>query len=263
MGGPDSRGYLSTTGDKNLPMKKDYIADQFPAIMKNILLLFCCLTVIACSSQSGSPEQLEPTQFAAAISQKDVQVLDVRTPNEFNSGHLKNALWADWLNKEQFFERVKYIDLEKPVYIYCLSGGRSYAAATWMRSNGFKNVVELSGGINAWRYNKLPLENPVANESELSLEQYEKSIPAQGITLVDFGATWCPPCVKMEPVLKSLKEDKALNFTLTKIDAGIHTNLMQSMQIASIPVFIIYKDGKEVWRKQGIVSREELASNLK
>ena len=63
-------------------MKKDYIAYQFPAIMKNILLLLCCLTVMACSSQSGSPEQLEPTQFAAAISQKDLQVLDVRTQSE-------------------------------------------------------------------------------------------------------------------------------------------------------------------------------------
>lgn len=231
--------------------------------MKNYFLFVCCLMVVACSSQTTSPEQLEPKEFATAINQKDVQVLDVRTPNEFNSGHLKNALWADWLNKEQFFERVKYIDPEKPVYIYCLSGGRSYAAAAWMRSNGFKNVVELSGGINAWRYNKLPLENPVSTEPQLTPEQYQKSILSQGITLVDFGATWCPPCVKMEPVLKSLKEDKTLNFTLTKIDAGIHTDLMQSMQIASIPVFIVYKDGKEVWRKQGIVSREELASYLK
>jgi rhodanese-related sulfurtransferase/thiol-disulfide isomerase/thioredoxin len=244
-------------------MKKEYIANQFSEFMKNYFLFICCLMVMACSSQSAGPEQLEPVNFATAINQKDVQVLDVRTPNEFNSGHLKNALWADWLNKEQFFERVKYIDPEKPVYIYCLSGGRSYAAAEWMRSNGFKNVVELSGGINAWRYNKLPLENPVTTESQLTPEQYQKSIPMQGITLVDFGATWCPPCIKMEPVLKSLKEDKTLNFTLTKIDAGIHTELMQSMQIGSIPVFIVYKDGKEVWRKQGVISREELASFLK
>ena len=231
--------------------------------MKNSLLFFCCLLVIACSSQSSVPEQLEPKEFATAISNKEVQILDVRTPNEFNSGHLKNALWADWLNKEQFFERVKYIDPAKPVYIYCLSGGRSYAAAEWMRANGFKNVVELSGGINAWRYNKLPIENPISTETQLTLEQYQKSIPIEGITLVDFGANWCPPCVKMEPVLKALKEDKSLKFTLTKIDAGIHTNLMNDMEIASIPVFIIYKNGKEVWRKQGIVSQEDLAAQLK
>lgn len=231
--------------------------------MKNILLLICCLTVIACSSQNAGPEQLEPKEFATAISQKDVQILDVRTPNEFNSGHLKNSMWADWLNKEQFIERVKYIDPAKPVYIYCLSGGRSYAAANWMRSNGFKNVIELSGGINAWRYYKLPVENPASTENQLTLEQYQKSIPPNGTTLVDFGATWCPPCVKMEPVLQSLKDDKTLNFTLTKIDAGIHTDLMQSMQLASIPVFIVYKNGKEVWRKQGVISREELAAQLK
>jgi rhodanese-related sulfurtransferase/thiol-disulfide isomerase/thioredoxin len=218
---------------------------------------------MACSSQNSLPEQLEPKEFSTAISNKAVQILDVRTPSEFNSGHLKNALWADWLNKEQFFERVKYIDPAKPVYIYCLSGGRSYAAAQWMRANGFKNVVELSGGINAWRYNKLPIQNPISTETQLTLEQYQKSIPTEGVTLVDFGASWCPPCVKMEPVLKALIEDKSLKFTLTKIDAGIHTNLMNAMEIASIPVFIIYKNGKEVWRKQGIVSQEDLAAMLK
>ena len=231
--------------------------------MKNSLVLFCCLMVIACSSQTSTPEQLEPMAFATAIDNNDVQIFDVRTASEFNSGHLKNALWADWLNKDQFFDRVKYIDPNKPVYIYCLSGGRSYAAAEWMRSNGFKNVVELSGGINAWRYNKLPIENPIYTETQLTLEQYQNSIPAKGTTLVDFGATWCPPCVKMEPVLKALKEDKSLKITLTKIDAGVHTNLMNAMEITSIPVFIIYKNGKEVWRKQGIVSQEELTTLLK
>jgi rhodanese-related sulfurtransferase len=85
-------------------------------------------------------------------------VLDVRKATEFKNGHLKNALQADWTNKQQFFERIKYVDKDRPVYIYCLAGGRSAAAAAWMRENGFTKVVELSGGINAWKNAGKPVE---------------------------------------------------------------------------------------------------------
>ena len=56
---------------------------------------------------------------------------------------------------------------------------------------------------------------------------------------------------------------QSLHFSFLKIDAGVHTELMKSMNIEPIPVFIIYKKGKEVWRKQGIVSKDELAAQLK
>ena len=255
------QGYLSTAGDKNLPMKNT-ILQTHCIKMKHLLPLFCCLLILSCSSQSQQTDKIEAIEFSKAINKPGIQILDVRTSQEFNSGHIENSLWADWLNKSQFLERVQHIDREKPVYIYCLSGGRSHAAASWMRTNGFKNVIELVGGINAWKYNNLPLAG-MSNEPQLTLEQYQKSIPPKGTVLVDFGATWCPPCVKMEPVLKSLLADKSLHFTLSKIDAGIHTNLLKSMSIESIPVFIVYKDGKEIWRKQGIFKKEELSAQLK
>lgn len=231
-------------------------------IMKNIFLLFCCVTLLSCSSQSQSTGNMEVEEFEKAINQAGAQILDVRTPNEFYSGHLKKALWADWLNKKQFFDRVQYLDKAKPVYVYCLSGGRSRAAADWLRSNGYSSVVELTGGINAWKYKKLPIEGQ-SKEPQLSVQQYQSSIPTHGKALVDFGASWCPPCVKMDPVIQALKEDRSLVFQFIKIDAGIHTDLMKAMQIESIPVFIIYHNGKEVWRKQGIISQEELRKQLK
>ncbi len=231
--------------------------------MRNVFFSLLLLTAFSCNSQTGNSEnRVNADAFEKGLSEEKAQVLDVRKASEYKTGHLKSALQADWTNKDQFFERIKYVDKDRPVYIYCLVGGRSNAAAAWMRENGFKKVVELSGGINAWKNAGKPLEG-VVEQKQMTPEEYALSIPADKTVLVDFGAEWCPPCVKMEPVLAAIKADATLKFDFIKIDAGIHTDLMKVQNIEAIPVFIIYKNGKETWRKQGIVSQEELAVQLK
>jgi rhodanese-related sulfurtransferase len=230
--------------------------------MTNAFLPVLFLLCISCNAQQPATAKMKPEDFEKAISFPAIQVLDVRTADEYKSGHIKNSLQADWANQQQFNDRVQHIDREKPVYIYCLAGGRSNAAANWMRSNGYKNVIELEGGINAWKRDNKPLEGN-SNEPQLTLEEYTASIPTDKTVLVDFGATWCPPCVKMVPVLDEIQKDKEVDFTFIKIDAGVHTNLMKALNIEPIPLFIIYKNGKETWRKQGLVSKEELLAQLK
>lgn len=201
-------------------------------------------------------------EFEKSVQAAQVQVLDVRTGGEFNSGHLKSAMWADWTNKAQFFDRIQHLDKSKPVYVYCLSGGRSAAAAGWMRENGFAQVVNLEGGINAWKRGSKPLEGAVV-ATQMTMTEYLSAIPANGVALVDFGASWCPPCVKMEPVLQQLVNEKGNNFTLIRVDGGVHTDVMKAMNVEALPVFIVYKNGKESWRKQGIVSKDEMEAQLK
>ena len=229
--------------------------------MKNVYFLFLFSCFLSCSGQTDQLTKTGPEDFEKGIAGTNVQVLDVRTFKEYNTGHIKNALQADWTNSSQFSDRIQYLDKDKPVYIYCLVGGRSTAAADWMRKDGFKNVVELIGGINAWKQAEKPLEGST-NEPQMTMEQYLAAISADKMVLVDFGAAWCPPCVKMAPVIDELQNNKDLKFRLIKVDAGIHTNLMKAMNIEPIPLFIIYKKGKEVWRKEGIVSREEFLAQL-
>ena len=229
--------------------------------MKNVYFLFLFSCFLSCSGQTDQLTKTGPEDFEKGVAGTNVQVLDVRTFKEYNTGHIKNALQADWTNSSQFSDRIQYLNKDKPVYIYCLVGGRSTAAADWMRKDGFKNVVELIGGINAWKQAEKPLEGGT-NEPQMTMEQYLAAISADKMVLVDFGAAWCPPCVKMAPVIDELQNNKDLKFRLIKIDAGIHTNLMKEMNIEPIPLFIIYKKGKEVWRKEGIVSREEFLAQL-
>ncbi len=153
------------------------------------------------------------------------------------------------------------MDKNKPVYVYCLAGGRSAAAAKQMRKAGYTQVYELSGGTNAWRASNKPLEGN-SNEKQMSLDEFNATITGSKTVLVDFGATWCPPCIQMEPVLKSLIENNKGKFTLLKVDGGRDQDILKAYKVTALPVFIVFKDGKPVWRKDGIASEKELAGQL-
>jgi rhodanese-related sulfurtransferase len=229
--------------------------------MKFFLAIAILVNAISCAAQP-TIQQVSVTDFESGITGNKVQLLDVRTAAEFKTGHLANALQADWNNQTQFKERTQHLDKASPIYLYCLSGVRSAEAAGWLQQQGYTKVVALQGGINAWKRANKPIEGN-ANIPQLSMEQYHALIPANETVLVDFGAEWCPPCKRMEPILTSLLEDMKGQFKLVKIDGGVHANVMKAMNVEALPVFIVYKNRKEVWRKQGITSLEELQQQLK
>lgn len=77
-------------------------------------------------------------------------VIDVRTPDEFNEGHISGAINIDYLS-EEFKTKIKEIDMINPVSIYCRSGGRSAKAAIEMKGLGFKKIYDLDGGYDGWK----------------------------------------------------------------------------------------------------------------
>ncbi len=200
----------------------------------------------------------------AAFEQKmktpGIQILDVRTAGEYQGGHFNNALQANWLDQKEFADRVQHIDKTKPVLVYCASGVRSEEAMNWMKQNGFVDVSNLRGGTSAWRMEGKPLESKTSRE-EMSMAAFSASTKT-GIILVDIGAEWCPPCVKMEPVLKQLQKEKGTQFNLVKVDGGIDIEVMKQLRSEGLPTFIVFKNGKETWRKQGIVDYTTLAKAI-
>ena len=203
-----------------------------------------------------------PEKFSQAIKEENIQVLDVRTADEYKSGHIKNSLQANWLNKPEFEDRTSHLDKNKPVFIYCLSGGRSSAAAAYLSEKGY-TVTNLEGGINAWKREGRPLDGVDPNTPQTTIVSYEGQIRSTHLVLVDFGADWCPPCIKMEPILQQFMVENKEKLSLIKMDGGIETELMKSLKVEALPTFILYKDGIEIKRKQGLVSKEEFASWIK
>ncbi len=224
-----------------------------------IVFISFSVILISCNSQAQQVNISVP-EFEKAIAQNAVQVLDVRTAREYQSGHLKDAFLADWNNETEFRERIKSLDKNKPVYTYCLSGARSGAAAKWMNQNGF-TAYNLKGGIVAWKNADKPVEQVILVK-QITMPEYLAQIPADKTVLVDFGAVWCPPCKKMSPVLDSLVKTNGSQFILLKIDGGEQTEICRELNIDGFPTFIIYKQGREVWRKQGLIEAKEFVDNF-
>lgn len=119
-----------------------------------IFLFIAALTIFlsACSQSKSKP--------ITELSQKDIEshtVLDVRTPEEFEAGHLQGAVNIDWFDDE-FEKAVRAIDKSKPILVYCKKGGRSAKAVEKLVSMGYKNVIDLTGGYDAYLENRKTLE---------------------------------------------------------------------------------------------------------
>jgi rhodanese-related sulfurtransferase len=174
-------------------------------------LFFLTTTLLSCaqnnpSTQTNSTTELtiNSTEFNKAIAQTGAQILDVRTATEYQSGHIANALQANWLDPEEFKKRTQHLDKAKTIYIYCQSGGRSASAQEVLIQAGFK-VVNLEGGMSNWKMQQMPVEGS-GNAVQMRVVDFKKLIASNEYVLVDIGAIWCPPCRKMQPIMDALKQ---------------------------------------------------------
>ena len=97
---------------------------------------------------------LTPDEFARVIKQENVVLVDVRTPEEFADGHIAGAVNIDWCDSTFARQAATELDKSKTLALYCKAGRRSHAAAGKLYSMGYENIVELSGGIEAWQVAK-------------------------------------------------------------------------------------------------------------
>ena len=230
--------------------------------MKYFFFLLISATLFSCSSSAQQTNKdVDASTFQSNLAKGGAQILDVRTTGEYQNGHIKNAMLADWMNQDQFKDRVQYLDKSKPVLVYCASGGRSSKAAQWLSQNGFTTIENLKGGFTQWKLENKPVEG-ASNAPQINEKDYAAYVTSANIVLIDFGAEWCPPCRKMAPVIDEIQAELKDKFKLVKVDGGVNTNMMQLQSVDSLPTFIVYKNGKEVWRKQGIVEKSELLTQL-
>lgn len=126
-----------------------------------IFLVLFSLGACAQSAQSngeGSKENLNVQEVAQLIKdQPEVVLVDVRTPNEYQQGHIEGSELINFYDPD-FKDKVAELDKEKEYVVYCRSGGRSANAVSIMKKMGFSNIHNMTGGMLAWNRAGLPSE---------------------------------------------------------------------------------------------------------
>lgn len=117
-----------------------------------VLVFTLFIAFIGCEEKESSEVRLITANEMIEILQfEDVQLVDVRTPQEYNKQHIKNFQNIDF-NSPTFEDDISKLDKSKPVILYCKSGNRSAKCAIKLKEAGFEKIFDLDGGISKWKY---------------------------------------------------------------------------------------------------------------
>lgn len=244
------------------------------------LALFCfvLITTLSCSTHKNTTivqkkSAIEFNQKLANTSESSRQLIDIRTPTEYSTGYINNAINIDFYNPN-FEIEINKLDKTKPIYVYCKAGGRSSDAVNIFIKNGFKEIYDLKGGMMGWEQAGLPImgiqeatskqsinittSNIFDKRESLSVEEFQKIAAASSVTIVDFNAVWCGPCRRLAPILDDLEKRYGNKIKIIKIDVDKNKILANHFVISSIPFLQFYKNGRVQEQIEGLPSKENL-----
>lgn len=114
---------------------------------------FCILLTLigmSCKQETPTISRIDKAFLEDEVLGREVQLVDVRTPEEFEAGHISGAVNYNIIDSETFLGQIKNLNKEEPVYLYCKMGGRSDRAAQLLKEKGFLKIFDYSGGYNDW-----------------------------------------------------------------------------------------------------------------
>lgn len=228
----------------------------------NQLYLFVITFIIfSCNGQTSTAfKTIDVTSYSEKIkTTPNAQILDVRTPEEYATGHIENSDNVDWLTESFVLKTDKY-DKTKPVFVYCKSGGRSAKASEKLAELGFTTVYNLDGGMLKWE--AAGLAKPDTKIIGVCPQEYAELLKSDKKVLVSFYAPWCAPCKKMEPYILKMQKEMTDKIVIIRLNADENKTIMQELKISELPTLVLYENKAVKWQKSGFVSEEDLKTQL-
>lgn len=217
--------------------------------------------VFACNGQTLSVvKTIDVVSYSEKIkATPNAQILDVRTPEEYATGHIENSDNVNWLS-DSFVLRTDKYDKTKPVFVYCKIGGRSAKAAEKLAELGFKTIYNLDGGMLKWE--AAGLAKPDTKIIGICSQEYAELLKSDKKVLVSFYAPWCAPCKKMEPYILKMQKEMGDKVVIIRLNADENKTIMQELKISELPTLILYKNEAVKWQKSGFISEEDIKKQL-
>jgi len=94
------------------------------------------------------------------------------------------------------------------------------------------------------------------------MSDFNEIINSEKPTLVDFFATWCGPCQMLSPILEEVSIEVGDTAKVLKVDIEKNMDFARQYNVRSVPTLIIFKEGKEVWRKSGLTEKNVLVESI-
>ncbi|MFD1063317.1 rhodanese-like domain-containing protein [Winogradskyella litorisediminis] len=127
---------------------------QFLSITLLSLALLLSTSCVDKAADSSDVKLVTAAEMKSILELEDVQLVDVRSAEEYEEVRIKNAQNIDF-NSPTFDDDVEKLDKNKPVVLYCKGGGRSAKCAKKLQDAGFKKIYDLQGGISQWQHTEL------------------------------------------------------------------------------------------------------------
>lgn len=235
--------------------------------MKHLCSFFAfALFVNLYSCSANVEEKLKPAEFKKILETVGLQLIDIRTPVEFETGYIAGATNINFYDPD-FLDKMARISKEKPIAIYCKSDGRTEDAIKLLKDKGFTKIYTLIGGIMAWEkegYSVIIPKSADEVKKSVTKEEYDEMIKTSHLVIIDFYARWCGPCKMMRPILEKVgAEFEGKGIKIIKLDVDDNKPLANLLLVNEMPLLLFYVDGKLAETMIGFTPEPVLLESVK
>lgn len=231
-------------------------------IMIRILTIFIFFSVFyQAIAQKNSYHRVSSQEFNKLIESGKGTLLDVRTKMEFDNEHIENSGNLNYYAFD-FKKKLYFLPHDQEIYLYCTTGYRSEKAAKMLIEKGYTKVYNLEKGIMGWNFENLPVivntKMDKKQADKVNIEKFASTIASNTLVLIDFYAPWCGTCRKMMPLIDSIKTQYHPLMKVFKVNSDVSKKLIKQQKIIGVPLFRLYRNNKLLFKKDGMLSRNEL-----
>jgi rhodanese-related sulfurtransferase len=219
------------------------------AVRNSIKAILFLVTITGFAQEKSSNTVALDVFYSKIQAEKNPQIIDARTAEEFASNHINGAVNFN-LESKDYAQRVASLDKSRPVFTYSIGAGRSVWLADALLKSGFKEACSLEGGIANWIGSGKPFYSN--SKSKLTLVEYKKLITDNKAVLVDIGSHYCGACKKVKPILETIRTEYGAYLKIVEIDLEDNPQIIADLKTVKVfPTLILYKNGKIVFKKDG------------